>query len=499
MNSAEPKTITPTTEDVREDGAGGVPNEPPQPLFSILSEKEKIFTICTCSMVTFLAPVAASMYFPALGPLARDMHVSSSKISLTITSFKIVEGVAPLLTASFSDQNGRRPVLLASVLIFIGSNVGLALQSSYAGLVTLRCFQALGSSNISLISNAAVADVVPRAERGRYMFYSSLGMNLGPALGPTLGGILTQFLGWRSIFWFLSIFSGVMLCVVMLFLRETCRAIVGNGSVSPQPWNRCALQFLRLDKQHAPDYETRVTTRRRPGILATLGILLDSHISLLLLCNALCFCGTQAILSSLPVLLERKYQLRPLHIGLCYLPFTAGSILTRWNVGTLVDRNYKRHAHKAGEELRPNQQTPQQLRRMPLEKVRLELALPSLYLSGVCLIGYGWIMYYDVHLAGPLVLLFLFGNATTGVNNSLVTLAIDLNAYRPAATMAAMNTVKSLAAAGAVAAAVPLIDAIGIGWVGTFIAGLWFLASPTLWILYWKGQRWRQRESSEQD
>ena len=86
MNSAEPKTITPTTE---EGAADGVSNELPQPLYSILSEKEKIFTICTCSMVTFLAPVAAHIYFPALGPLARDMHVSSSKISLTITSFKV--------------------------------------------------------------------------------------------------------------------------------------------------------------------------------------------------------------------------------------------------------------------------------------------------------------------------------------------------------------------------------------------------------------------------
>ncbi|OGM40571.1 hypothetical protein ABOM_011056 [Aspergillus bombycis] len=499
MNSAEPKTITPTNDDVCEDVADGVPSEPPQPLYSILSEKEKIFTVCTCSMVTFLAPVAANMYFPALGPLARDMHVSSSKISLTITSFKIVQGVAPVLTASFSDQNGRRPVLLASVLIFIGSNIGLALQSSYAALLVLRCFQALGSSNISLISSASVADVVPRAERGRYMFYSSLGMTIGPAIGPTLGGILTQFLGWRSIFWFLCISSGVMFCVIMLFLRETCRAIVGNGSVSPQPWNRCALQFLHQDSQQVPDYETRVITRRRPGILATLGILLDRHISLLVLCNALCFCGTSAILSSLPVLLERKYRLNPLQIGLCYLPHTAGGILARWNVGTLVDRNFKRHAHKIGEKLRSNQQTQGQLRRMPLEKVRLELALPFLYLSCLCVIGYSWIMYYDVHLAGPLVLLFLFGNATTGVNNSITTLAIDLNAYRPAAAMAAMNTVKHLTAAGAVAAVVPLIDAIGIGWVGTFLAGLWFLASPALWILYWKGQRWRQMETSEQD
>ena len=59
-----------------------------------------------------------------------------------------------------------------------------------------------------VISSATVADLVTRAERGKYLAYSSLGSTLGPAVGPILGGVLTKFLGWRSIFWFLAIFDG---------------------------------------------------------------------------------------------------------------------------------------------------------------------------------------------------------------------------------------------------------------------------------------------------
>lgn len=60
-----------------------------QSLYCILSEKEKIFTICVCSLVTLLGPVAGGMYLPAIGSLASDLHVSTAKIYLTLTTYKV--------------------------------------------------------------------------------------------------------------------------------------------------------------------------------------------------------------------------------------------------------------------------------------------------------------------------------------------------------------------------------------------------------------------------
>ncbi len=60
------------------------------------------------------------------------------------------------------------------------------------------------------------------------------GTMMGPALGPVIGGILAQFLGWRSIFWFLVIIVGCFLTPFMLTVPETGRNVVGNGSVPPQ-------------------------------------------------------------------------------------------------------------------------------------------------------------------------------------------------------------------------------------------------------------------------
>jgi hypothetical protein len=222
-------------------------------------------------------------------------------------------------------------------------------------------------------------------------------------------------------------------------------------------------------------------------------------VALLTLCSAASNFALSSILNSLTTLLAKNYKLNPLQIGLCYLPFTFGGLTTRWTAGSLADRLFRRQARRIGEDIQPNRQSAKQLQRLPLEKTRLGLAIPFGYFYCLCVVAYGWIMNYNVHLAAPLVLLFLCGNASAGVNNTIIILAVDLNASRPASTRAAMNLVNHLTSAGAVAAVAPLIDVIGVGWVGVFLAGLMVIASPALWALYFWGQTWREKQSPEEE
>lgn len=65
-----------------------VKSDPDAP-FTILSETRKRWTITIASLVTFVSPVSANIYYPALNPLAHDLHVSSEDITLTITVFMV--------------------------------------------------------------------------------------------------------------------------------------------------------------------------------------------------------------------------------------------------------------------------------------------------------------------------------------------------------------------------------------------------------------------------
>ncbi len=120
-------------------------------LYTILRNKEKIFTIILASFAAFISPVSSSIYLPALNALAKDLKVTSSTINITITVYIVIQGLAPTFVGSISDKNGRRPAFLLCFVLYLGANIGLALQKNYAALMVLRCLQASGSSELPLI------------------------------------------------------------------------------------------------------------------------------------------------------------------------------------------------------------------------------------------------------------------------------------------------------------------------------------------------------------
>ena len=140
-----------------------------------------------------------------------------------------------MMIAGFSDKAGRRPAYFICFIIYIIANLALALQNSYVALLILRMVQSSGSSGTVALAQGLVGDCIVSSERGSYVAYASLGTLLGPSLSPVIGGLLSQYLGWHWIFWFLLILSTASFIPLVLFLPETSRSIVADGSIPP-PW-----------------------------------------------------------------------------------------------------------------------------------------------------------------------------------------------------------------------------------------------------------------------
>lgn len=168
-------------------------------------------------------------------------------------------------------------------------------------------------------------------------------------------------------------------------------------------------------------------------------MILEKEFGLLIFCTTFLWCGITAIMSSIPALLEAKYNFNTLQIGLLYIPYAVGGIAVRWTVGKLADRNFRRHGRRMGIKIQRNQQSKSQLQRVPFEKARLELTLPLVYFSCLCVLAYSWIMNYNVHVSSPLILLFFLGDTTIGVSNMCSTLIIDLHTSTPATALASVQ------------------------------------------------------------
>ena len=90
--------------------------------------------------------------------------------------------------------------------------------------------------------------MITSAERGTYIAFASLASILGPSISPVIGGLISQHLDWHWLFWFLLIFAGVFFLPLLLFLPETCRKVVGDGSVPLPIWNASVTDLIRHRK-----------------------------------------------------------------------------------------------------------------------------------------------------------------------------------------------------------------------------------------------------------
>ncbi|KAH6871770.1 major facilitator superfamily domain-containing protein [Thelonectria olida] len=446
--------------------------------------------IVLVSFLAIISPLSSSIYFPALTSIADDLNVSISLVNLTITTYLIFQGIAPSFIGNFSDTYGRRPAYMICCIIFLAANIGLALQNSYAALLVLRCLQSCGSSATIALGSATAADMVTRAERGKYMGYAAMGVTLGPALGPVIGGLLDEYLGWRSIFWFLTILSGALFLVIFIFLPETCRSVVGNGSISPPWWNMSLIGYLKQRRQGDVRAEPEMLSRRRPNPFTTLKILAEKEAGIILGFSSLMYGGYYLVVATLSTQLTDRFRCSSVIVGVCYLPIGIGSISYRYTGGYLMDWNFRRHAKKAGIEIAKNRQ--QDLSALPIERMRVEISLPCVYLSCAMIMVYGWIMDQNLSLAGIEVSLFFCAVVFSASLNNLNTLIVDLHVSSPATAVAANNLARCLVGAGAAAIATPMIDRLGLGWTSILVAGVWTLLSPLLWLVMLKGEKWRE-------
>jgi MFS family permease len=259
-------------------------------------------------------------------------------------------------------------------VVYIVGNIALALQHSFPTLLILRAIQSCGSSGTVALASAVAADIITSAERGTYTGLTSLGNILAPSLGPIVGGLLTQYLGWEAIFWFLAIIASVFFVLLLLFFPETCRVIVGDGSIPPSGWNRPLCDCVKISGVSTiPCRDRHITI---PNPLPSLKLLFRRPVGILLLGNGVIFGSYYAVTAGIPAQFVKLYDLNDLQVGLCYIPAGLGSLLSATTNGILVDWNYRRICTRAG--LALEQEHKHQVLSFPIEKARLQIGLPMI-------------------------------------------------------------------------------------------------------------------------
>lgn len=250
-------------------------------------------TILLAALVA-LGPISTDLYLPSLPGLARAFETDVAEVQLTLSVFLVGLAVGQLAYGPLSDRFGRRPVLIAGLVIYTVASVACAMAASIPVLVTARFLQAIGACAGPVVGRAVVRDVHGRDGAARILSYMAAAMALAPAIGPILGGFLEVWFGWQANFVALTVYGAAGLVGIVALLPET------NSSKDPAATRPASL---------AANYGTLLRHRAYVGYT---------------LCVAFAYSGIFSFISGSSFVLVDTIGLPPDQYGFCFAAIVVG-------------------------------------------------------------------------------------------------------------------------------------------------------------------------------
>jgi len=151
-------------------------------------------------LVMFLAALDQTIVATALPTIVTDLG-GLNHISWVVTAYLLAQTVVTPLYGKLGDMYGRKIVLQGALIVFLIGSALCGLSQNLDELIAFRALQGLGGGGLIVSAQAAIGDVVPPRERGRYTGLFGAVFGLASIAGPLLGGFLTTNLSWRWIFY----------------------------------------------------------------------------------------------------------------------------------------------------------------------------------------------------------------------------------------------------------------------------------------------------------
>jgi EmrB/QacA subfamily drug resistance transporter len=164
----------------------------------------------------FITPFDGSAVNIALPVIGAEFHMDAIALSWVATAYLLSSALFLVPFGKIADIYGRKKIFLYGITIFSLSSLVMTMVSSTEMLIGVRVVQGIGSAMIFGTGVAIVTSVFPPGERGKALGTYITAVYIGLSVGPLLGGAMTQYLGWRSIF-FVNVPIGITAILLILW------------------------------------------------------------------------------------------------------------------------------------------------------------------------------------------------------------------------------------------------------------------------------------------
>ncbi len=166
--------------------------------------QDKQYLFFTVLLTSVSGPIMLTAVTVALPTIGNELSMNAVQLGWVTQSFTLALVVCTLPLGRLADITGRGGIYTLGLLSFAVSTLLSALSTSALMLISLRVVQGISMAMVWGTAIALLTAAYPYSERGKVLGWNVAAVFLGMSIGPSIGGILTQNLGWRSIFYLAS-------------------------------------------------------------------------------------------------------------------------------------------------------------------------------------------------------------------------------------------------------------------------------------------------------
>lgn len=180
-------------------------------------------------ITSFINPFLGAAINIALPAISEEFHLGAIGISWVSMAFLLSSAVFLVPLGKLADIKGRKRIFLSGNMIIAASSVLCAISTSGDMLILFRALQGIGSAMVFGTGIAIITSVFPQGDRGKAIGFTVTSVYIGLSLAPFLGGMLTQYLGWRSIFYMTIPFELLVIWVTWKYIKAEWADAAGES------------------------------------------------------------------------------------------------------------------------------------------------------------------------------------------------------------------------------------------------------------------------------
>jgi EmrB/QacA subfamily drug resistance transporter len=158
-------------------------------------------TLLVTTVGAFFTPFAGASVTIGLPSIGDELAMDAILLGWVATAFLLASVMFLVPVGRIADIYGRKRIFTYGMITFTVASALSAISTSAAMLILSRVLQGIGGAMVYSTAVAILISAFPPQDRGRVLGINVAAVYAGLSVGPFVGGLLTQYLGWRSIFW----------------------------------------------------------------------------------------------------------------------------------------------------------------------------------------------------------------------------------------------------------------------------------------------------------